>query len=192
MIEEQELIIRVLAGQPEAEDRFYKMFQPRLLRASIYFLGTHDPEAEDIVQETFIVALPKLRHYDFRAPIYAWLRQICLRLCYARMRKRTRELMSIEEDLEVFMRRMAMERVETQDLEMVKKARLDLLTEMKKQLNPDSAQIIEMRNVQGMTYIQISRALELPLGTVMSRLARARDQLRTLLEGKQGKAFPAG
>jgi RNA polymerase sigma-70 factor (ECF subfamily) len=168
------------------------MFQPRLLRASIYFLGKHDPEAEDIVQETFIVALPKLRHYDFRAPIYAWLRQICLRLCYARMRKRTRELMSIEEDLEVFMRRMAMERVETQDLEMVKKARLDLLTEMKKQLNPDSAQIIEMRNVQGMTYIQISRALELPLGTVMSRLARARDQLRTLLEGKQGKAFPAG
>jgi RNA polymerase sigma-70 factor (ECF subfamily) len=182
MQEEKELVGRVLSGDLEAEDKFYKMFRPRLLRASLYFLGVHDPEAEDIVQETFIIAFPKLKYYDFRAPIYAWLRQICLRLCYARMRKRNRELMSIEEDLEVFMQRMAVERVQAQDLELVKKQRLSLLTDLKKQLNPDSARIIELRNVQGMSYLRISRTLEIPLGTVMSRLARARDQLRKLLD----------
>ncbi len=184
MVEEQVLVGRVLAGDLEAEDQFYKMFRPRLLRASLYFLGVHDPEAEDIVQETFIIAFPKLQHYDFRAPIYAWLRQICLRLCYARMRSRSRVLMSVEEDLEMFMQRMAVERVQAQDLEVQKKQKLELLTELKKKLNPDSARIIELRNVQGMSYIRISRALDIPLGTVMSRLARARDQLRKLVEAQ--------
>jgi RNA polymerase sigma-70 factor (ECF subfamily) len=184
MVEEQVLVGRVLAGDLEAEDQFYKMFRPRLLRASLYFLGVHDPEAEDIVQETFIIAFPKLQHYDFRAPIFAWLRQICLRLCYARMRSRSRVLMSVEEDLEMFMQRMAVERVQAQDLEVQKKQKLELLNELKKKLSPDSARIIELRNVQGMSYIRISRTLEIPLGTVMSRLARARDQLRKMVEAQ--------
>lgn len=183
MVEERELVARVLAGDPEAEDAFYNMFRPRLLRASAYFLGMHDPEAEDIVQETFVVALPKLLNYDFRAPIYAWLRQICMRLCYARVRKRSREWMSIEEDLEVLMRRMAMERVDAEDLETMEKRRLGLLTEMKKVLGPASSRIIELRHVQGLSYLMISRTLDVPMGTVMSRLARARNQLRKLLEG---------
>jgi RNA polymerase sigma factor (sigma-70 family) len=182
MQEEKELVGRLLAGDTDAEDQFYKMFRPRLYRASLYFLGAHDSEAEDIVQDTFMVALPKLKDYDFKAPIYAWLRQICLRLCYARMRKRSRVLMSMEEDMEVMMRRQALERVQSSDREAIKQEKLGLLHELKKQLNADSGQIIEMRHVQGLTYVQISQALAIPLGTVMSRLARARDQIRKLVE----------
>jgi RNA polymerase sigma factor (sigma-70 family) len=182
MQEEKELVERLLAGDTDAEDRFYKMFRPRLYRASLYFLGAHDSEAEDIVQDTFMVALPKLKDYDFKAPIYAWLRQICLRLCYARMRKRSRVLMSMEEDMEMMMRRQALERVQSSDREAIQQEKLSLLHELKKQLSADSGQIIDMRHVQGLTYVQISRALAIPLGTVMSRLARARDQMRKLVE----------
>jgi RNA polymerase sigma-70 factor (ECF subfamily) len=182
MVEEQELVALVIAGDPDAQEKFFKLFRPRLVRASLYFLGYQDPEAEDIVQETFLVALPRLQYYDFRAPIYAWLRQICLRLCYARMRNRGRVLVSMEEDLEVFMLRMAMERIQNADLEAVKQEKLSLLHELKKHLNAESRAIIELRNVQGLTYAQISFTLGIPLGTVMSRLARARDQLRKLVE----------
>src|SRR6185503_12808505 len=182
MNEEAELVGRVVAGDPEAEEIFFKMFRPRLFRASMYFLGGQDSEAEDIVQDTFVIALPKLQFYVFRAPIYAWLRQICLRLCYARLRSRSRVLASLEEDLETYMQRMAVERLQNEGLEIQKQEKLELLTELKKQLNPDSAQIIELRNVQGMSYAQISQTLKIPMGTVMSRLARARDQLRRLAE----------
>lgn len=190
MIEEQELVGLVLKGDVEAEDRFYKIFRPRLLRASAYFLGYNDPEIEDIVQDTFVIAIPRLQFYDFRAPIFAWLRQICLRLCYARMRTRSRLLMSLEEDLELFMQRMAAERTQSVDLEAQKVERLDLLRELKLRLNPMSREIIELRNVQGLSYAKISQALNVPVGTVMSRLARARDQLRELVRGAQGAAVP--
>jgi RNA polymerase sigma-70 factor (ECF subfamily) len=182
MNEEQELVAQVINGNPEAEEKFIKLFRPRLLRASMYFLGGQDCDAEDIVQDTLIIALPKLKDYVFKAPIYAWLRQICLRLCYARLRKRGRMLASAEEDLEMFMRRMATERVQNEDLEEQKQQQMALLNELKKKLNPDSSQIVELRHVQGLSYIQISLTLKIPMGTVMSRLARAKDQLRQLLE----------
>jgi len=187
MMEEQELVGRVIAGDPRAEEEFFKAFSPRLYRASAYFLGSQDSEAEDIVQETFLIAMPKLKNYVFRAPIYAWLRQICLHLCYARLHKRSRVLMSLEEDLEIFMQRMAVERVQQESQEVEKQGRLKLLSELITHLNPDSRQIIELRNVQGLSYAKISVALKIPLGTVMSRLARARDQIRKLVENPPDK-----
>ena len=182
MPSEEELVGRVIAGDADAEDEFFKMYRPRLFRASMYFLGANDSEADDIVQETFIIALPKLKDYVFNAPIYAWLRQICLRLCYARMRSRKRVLMSVEEDLEMLLRRQAEERVQNESSEIEKQERLKLLDGLKKHLSPDSRQIIELRHVQGMSYVLISQSLKIPLGTVMSRLARARDQMRKLVE----------
>jgi RNA polymerase sigma-70 factor (ECF subfamily) len=182
MGEEEELVGRVVAGDTEAEETFFKLYRPRLLRASIYFLGGHDSEAEDIVQETFIIALPKMKDYVFRAPIYAWLKQICRRLCYARLRKRGRVLASVEEDLELFMRQMAVERLQNEDFEVKKQEKLMLIEQLKSQLNANSHKIIELRNVQGLSYVKIGEVLNIPLGTVMSRLARARDQLRKLVE----------
>ncbi|HTB33615.1 MAG TPA: RNA polymerase sigma factor [bacterium] len=182
---------RLLAGDVEAEEIFFKRYRPRLIRASAYFLGGHDSEAEDIVQDAFMIALPKLSVYVFKAPIYAWLRQICLRLCYARLRTRGRVLVTLEEDLEMFMRRLALERVQNKDLEIQKQQRLSLLMELKKQLNPASLQIIELRDVQGLSYILISKKLEVPIGTVMSRLARAREQLRRLVAEDLLKATAA-
>jgi RNA polymerase sigma-70 factor (ECF subfamily) len=89
---------------------------------------------------------------------------------------------SLEEDLDMFMQSQAVERVRHDDEEALKKQRLAMLSALTKRLSPDSLQIIELRDVQGMRYAAISQALNIPMGTVMSRLARARDQLRKLVE----------
>ncbi len=188
MMEEKELVEKVIAGDADAEEKFFAIYRPRLMRASHFFLGMYDSEAEDVVQETLLIALPRLKNYDFRAPIFAWLRMICLRLCYARMRRRSRVVVSVREDLEIFMQRMAVERVQLDDLEVLKKQRLALLDDVKEQLNPASREIIRLRHVQGMNYAAIGRTLKIPLGTVMSRLARAKDQLRTLVKAAPSRS----
>ena len=184
MQEEKNLVARVIKGDAKAQETFFWMYQPRLLRAAAYFLGHQDSEAEDIVQETFIVALPKLPLYVFDAPIYAWLRQICLRLCYARLRARNRIVLSEEGELEVKLRRKAMERLQGDERERQKQADLAELRRLIRHLAPDSRQIIELRTIRDLSYAEISAILGIPMGTVMSRLARARDQLRARLEGR--------
>ena len=184
MIEEQRLVSQMIAGDPAAEEKFWKLYQPRLYRASLYILGYNDCEAEDVVQDTFVIALSKIHQYDFAAPIYAWLRQICLRVCYSRIRNRNRTTLSEEKDLELYLQNGAIDRQEKDALNVQKRMRLDQVTRLQKHLNPASAAIIQLRDVQGKTYAQISTELNVPIGTVMSRLARAREQLRKLVEAQ--------
>ena len=137
-----------------------------------------------------MVALPKLPLYVFDAPIFAWLRQICLRLCYARLRARNRVVLSQEEDLEIILRRKAMECLEGDEQDLQNQADLLELRRQILNLGPDSRQIIEMRTIQGLRYVEISALLGIPMGTVMSRLARARTQLRSLLEQGRPQTGP--
>jgi len=180
MLQEESLVRRVIAGDPAAEEEFFGMYRPRLYRTTTYFLGYNDSEVDDVVQDTFVIAIPRLKDYVFDAPIYAWLRQICLRLCYARMRGRRRMLMSAEEDLEVLLCNRAVEKLQQESELIEKEQKLNFLQELKKQLCPESRQIIELRHGQGLTYSSISQTLKIPMGTVMSRLARAREQIRKL------------
>ena len=192
MQSEQELVARVIAGDPAAEEEFFRIYRPRLYRASMYFLGSNDSDADDIVQETFIIALPKLKDYIFNAPIFAWLRQICLRLCYARMRTRKRQLASEEEDLELLLRRQVEEKIQRNDEKLEEDQKLALIDRLKVKLGADSRKIIELRHVQGLSYTLISKTLKIPIGTVMSRLSRAREQMRKLAtEADEGTASPA-
>ena len=187
MIEEQKLVTQVLAGDPSAEETFYKTFYPRLYKSALYFLGGHHADAEDMAQDTFVIALPRLKDYDFGAPIFAWLKQICVRLCFARMRGRNRMLASQPEDIEVFMRQMSVDKIEKQDREIEKSDRLKVISDLKEKLNPYHRAMIELRDVQGMSYAEISKVLDTPVGTVMSRLARSRGELRRMLENYEGR-----
>lgn len=179
---DRQLVARVVAGDARAEEIFYNAMRPQLLRASRYFLGFNDGDSEDVVQETFVVALSKLKDYTFEAPIYAWLREICLRRCYGRMRARKRLMTSVEQDLEMFMIDLSVQKSQKEAADLHQEERLALLRQIKKKLSPDSRKIVELKYVRGMSYAKISQYLVIPLGTVMSRLARARDQMRVLAE----------
>jgi RNA polymerase sigma-70 factor (ECF subfamily) len=179
--EEQELVGRVIAGDVGAEEKFFKLYRPRLIRTCQYLLGVQDPETEDIVQETFMIALPKLKDYIFKAPIYAWLRQISIHLCYARLRRRKRVQAMPEDGLEYFQNHRILERQQEREEGDERQANLAILEQLKRKISPDSRRILDLRSGQGMSYARISRVLNIPMGTVMSRLARAKNQIRELL-----------
>ena len=63
-------------------------YQPSLYRASLHLRGISSEDAEQIVQESLQIAHEKMEAGDVAAPDYAWIRQLCIKLCYYRLQRR--------------------------------------------------------------------------------------------------------
>jgi len=185
--EEAGLLARLKAGDPRAQTRFFDENAPRLYPICVKFLGYGDPDAEDVVQETFLVAFRKLDAFEPRARLYTWLSHICVNLCFARLRKRRRTVVTAGEDLEYLLRNRSAEEGRLQDEREEETRRLALLKGLAGSLEERCRRIIEARHFKGLSYIGIAREMKVPIGTVMSQLARCRDALRGLLEHDGGK-----
>jgi RNA polymerase sigma-70 factor (ECF subfamily) len=141
--------------------------------------GAHQ-SADDLAQETFIKAYFALGRFDAAWPLYPWLRRIALNagLNYLKARGRERSL----EEGSLGDRRAPRaaaaddpeERLERAEFE----ARFDWAVES---LPPEQKSVFVLRFHEGLSYEEIARAIGLPLGTVMSRLNRARQKLKDLL-----------
>lgn len=179
VLEDRELVQRLLAKDDEAYRLFYRTYQGRIYRAASYLLGYQDPDAEDITQEVFLAALQQLHKFEFRSSLYHWLNHICMYLCFDRIRKRKRMVASLQEELE------AMTPAKLgpgQDPDPEEKERLLTLVESQRELlGAPCRGLLDLRDEQGKSYAQIAGILKVPMGTVMSRLARCKETLKELV-----------
>jgi RNA polymerase sigma-70 factor (ECF subfamily) len=183
-LNEKELVQKVLAGDQEAQAAFYLENAKRLYPVCVHFLGYQDPDAEDIVQQTFLIALKKLGEFEFRSSLYTWLDHICVNLCYERLRKRKREMVSIAGDLEKLTQPRAGLLEDQKLAEEEKKRLLDLMRKVTQSMSDKCREVLVLRDQQGESYINIARSLKIPMGTVMSQLARCRKALRHIMENE--------
>ena len=182
---DQDLVAAVLAGRQDAEDAFYKALQPRLRKAAAYFLGSQDAEVEDVVQQAFLIVFQKLNTYDAKkASLYTWSARICVNLCYQRMDKRRRELASEGEALESAAQALAERRHQEQEEAGEKASLLVVMKEQLRLLGEACRRILELRDLQGLSYAEVGKTIKAPIGTVMSRLARCRNALRLAMEAR--------
>ena len=163
----------------DAFESLVRKHQHRVYALCRRLTGAHQ-SADDLAQETFIKAYFALGRFDAAWPLYPWLRRIALNagLNYLKARSRERSLdegslgdrsaprSAPADDPE--------ERLERAEFE----ARFDGAVES---LPPEQKSVFVLRFHEGLSYEDISRALDLPLGTVMSRLNRARQKLKDLL-----------
>jgi RNA polymerase sigma-70 factor, ECF subfamily len=184
MPNERELVERILAGDREAQTAFYAENARRLYPICVHFLGYQDPDAEDVVQDAFLIALGKLGGFEFRSSLYTWLAHICVNLCYERLRKRKKMMASLETDLERLTVPRAADLEKQKDADEEKKRRLEILGRLIRSMSDKCREILELRDKRGESYINITRILKIQPGTVMSQLARCRKALRTLLENE--------
>jgi RNA polymerase sigma-70 factor (ECF subfamily) len=175
--EERELVGRVLRDDQKAAQELVESYRDYMYRTCANILGYRDPDAEDMVQEAFIVAFKKLPGFEFRAPLKSWLAQICVYLCYRHIRKRTHTVMMLNQELEALDRSTAVERVKNQETQ---KEKLNFLEECLKKIGEECRRIVLLRDREEKSYADIGRALKIPIGTVMSRLSRCKEALKTL------------
>ncbi len=181
-MDERRLAEALARGEPGAQETAYKTHYADLYKTGVHILGHADPEAEDAVQEAFLSAFRNAAKFEYRGSgsLGAWLRRICVNECYNRWRQKDRMLLAQEEEMESYLRPKAGEGVA---VEMEKSEDQRALHEGLGKLGDACRKLIEMRDLGGESYAAISRALSIPMGTVMSRLYRCREGLRKILRG---------
>lgn len=181
--DEKALIQAARSGDQAAFARLYDTYHRRIYATAVHFLGWQDPEAEDVLQEAFTRAWSGLKDFRGESSFYTWVNQICVHLCYRRVRKRGRQCGEEAEALERLAAGEARRRHQDESEAAVQEQRLVLLRQAIADLDEPCRSLVKRRDLEGLPYAGLSEEFKIPLGTVMSRLARCRETLRKRLLG---------
>ncbi len=171
-----------LSGELEAFEVLVRRYQGRLLGAVRGMLGLHWDAAEDLTQEVLAKAYFSLPSFRGESSFYTWLYRIAMNRCKDELRRIGRHpTNSLEELLES--RREALREILAdepihEEAEEKLETRRWLVGAALDTLSPEQREALVMKEMDGMSYEEIARVLKRSVGTVKSRLARARSRLR--------------
>ena len=177
--DEEELIQSALAGNSSSFEVLVTRYQDRLYTAMISVVGSTD-EAEDVVQEAFIQAYLKLNTFQHNSRFFTWLYRIAFNFALAK-RRRHRGHLSLDESREVSGSEPT-SKTESPDSRMSRSEDINLVHQALAILSEDHRSILVLREMEDMAYDEIAEVLHISIGTVRSRLNRARFALKQQLE----------
>jgi len=182
---DEELVETVLAGHSELFGELYARFQRRAFRMAYGMVGDLDAAA-DLTQEIFMRAYQRLDQYQHRSAFSTWFYRLAVNTCLnyrARERKHKSEAADDAALLLVPGPRLPQSSIEAGvfQRQVQDQLRLALLS-----LKPELRIVIVLKEIEGLSYGEISERLGCPEGTVASRLNRARAILAQKLRHLQG------
>lgn len=184
--EDMELIERTRRGDREAFDELVRRYERQVYNLAYRLTGNYD-DASDVVVEAFVRAFQGLHTFRGDAHFGTWLYRVVLNAFYD-SRKRAKgpqHTVSLEQDLELEGDTLARQIEDTspgpQEL-VEQREREQVLQRAINQLPPERRVLIVLYHFENLSYEEIAELLRLPVGTVKSRLNRARLALRELLE----------
>jgi RNA polymerase sigma-70 factor (ECF subfamily) len=171
------------SGPQGADKAFHRYVVPELelLYAVAMRLTRKPQDAEDLVQETLLRAYRAIERFDGQYP-RAWLLTIMRNANINRARKRVPDLFRDEERTLGALRAPGADGRDGPSETVVERIPDDRLVEAVQQLSAHHRAVIALIDIDGLSYRDAAELLEVPIGTVMSRLHRARNKLRTRLE----------
>lgn len=170
---DQELIDRVLAGDRQAYNPLVERYQRALYSHARRMLRDHD-QADEVAQETFVRAYVNLKRYDSRYRFYTWIITIATNLC--------RDVLSARKRCQPL--ELAGEQASDCD-PLVDAAGADACARIRAEIDrlpPEQRMVLLLRVDRELSYEEISRVLKIPVGSVMSRLFRARQKLASRIK----------
>jgi len=184
--EDAALVDRCRKGDMRAFGALAAKYQDRVINTVLHLCG-NQADAEELAQETFLKALERLRQFRGQASFYTWLFRIAVNLALSHRRRGKRirfnplepgdnpgESLAVTADLAA--RRQPSPPVEAMSAETARR-----VADAIDQLDDDFRLVVVLRDVEDMDYDQISQTLNVPAGTVKSRLHRARCMLKVKL-----------
>lgn len=181
-----ELVERARQGEREAFRVLVERYQRKVTALAAGMLRNRE-DALDVVQDTFTKAYQSLDRFKGDSSFYTWVYRIAVNLCIDHQRRESRYV-QVGTDMEDAVDDVAPPSAEDlerdEPFERARSAQIGtLVAQAIEELTPEHRAVILLREVDGLSYEEISQVLECPKGTVMSRLHYARRQLQARLRG---------
>ena len=171
-------IARTRGGDRAAYDTLVIRYQDRLFNTLTRLLGSAD-DALDIAQDAFVQAYTKLDTFQQNSAFYTWLYRIAFNLAMSQARKRRPVTQMITDDKTCAIEPASVDAGPQDQLEQSERA--NLVHGAIGELCDEHRQVVVLRELEGCDYQEISDILSIPVGTVRSRLFRARAHLKEKL-----------
>jgi RNA polymerase sigma-70 factor, ECF subfamily len=180
---DEDLIAACRNGQTEAFSTLVERYQERLFHTLAVTLGSAD-DARDVAQEAFILAFQKLHTFREQSAFYSWLFRIALNTAASSKRRKSRATVSLdgvrdatgEEPIDRHAEQAPDYALESNERQQRVRAALADLTD-------EYRDALVLKEIEGLKYEEIAERLAIPVGTVRSRIHRARQELRERLAG---------
>ncbi|NLM46995.1 MAG: sigma-70 family RNA polymerase sigma factor [Firmicutes bacterium] len=187
--DEKELLARCRQGDLAAYDILMQRYEKKIYTLCLRMSG-NSFDAEDLTQEVFLKAFRALPSFHGQSAFSTWLFRIAANTCLdeRRRRKRRPAVLPLEkalptEDGEI---RMEVPDKTSDPLAAALNSEMkDEIQELLDRLSPEQRSVIILRDLQGFSYEEITRMLKINMGTLKSRLNRARSQLGKLYRSKE-------
>jgi len=191
-IDDEVLIKRFKRGDSPAMEALIKRYQDRIFNVILKICANYDDAAE-LTQETFVKCIEKINTFKGKSAFYTWLFRIAVNLTINYCKRRVKlsiksldapagpEFDGARAQLKDFLSD------QSQDDPAIiaqKKEIGEIITAAIARLDEDHRAVLVLRDIESMSYDEIAQALELELGTVKSRLSRARANLREVLKAE--------
>jgi RNA polymerase sigma-70 factor (ECF subfamily) len=183
---ERELLRKCRAGDWKSYEPIVRAYEDRVFAMAFSLLRNED-DARDMVQDTFIRAFQAMELYDSDRPFIGWLLGICRNMCIDNLRRRRHPIsLDRERDGRTYQLPDPAARTDRHAWEAEVK---QLIWKALGKISEDHREVIVLKDLQGLEYAEIARIINVPQGTVASRVFYARKALREVLE-KMGVRYP--
>lgn len=176
---DQQLVERVQAGDKAAFDLLVRKYQHRVLKLVGRFVSDA-AEAEDVAQEAFLKAYRALASFRGDSAFYTWLYRIAINTAKNALVSNRRRPVDFDLDLqdpEQYDRHARLKESDTPEGVLLTEEIRNVVERAMEQLPEDLRTAIILRELEGMSYEEIAEAMDCPVGTVRSRIFRAREAI---------------
>ncbi len=186
-IDEAALVSQAMAGNMPAVEKLILKYQDRIYNTILKLCG-NEADAAELAQDSFVKAIQSLKNFRAQSSFYTWLFRIAVNHTLNFCRKNSRvnfESLQGEIDNETGsqLKDYLLDNKTSEPSELAAKKEVSvLLMKALEKLDPQQRAVIVLRDIEQMSYLEIAQTLDIEIGTVKSRIARGRKNLRDIIE----------
>lgn len=182
------LLEKAKAGDISAFEQLIECYQRKIYNIALRIVGNYD-DANDLAQEVLIRIFKSIGSFKQQSSFSTWIYRITTNVCLDEIRKRkNRKVISLDEEIKLDDGEMKRQIVSDDPLpeDMAEKSEMrKIVNDAINRLSEEHKIVIVLRDIQGFSYEEISQIIKCPEGTVKSRINRARQVLKNILQSKR-------